>query len=95
MRIDNLNKQDSLLSENKQKCIIKDFVPNEYQEVIEGLDARTIDTIDYIRIMYKKPLKPEHRISVRKSITGLIDSRRWNEAELAFFVYLLEQYGCF
>lgn len=94
LRMEKLNEQDKKLHESSLKVHMIEHTPSQYHPVLQKLDEKTIASLDFIRIMYDKPLKPYQRVRVRRTIVDLIDAKDWSNDELEYFMYVLKFYDC-
>lgn len=93
-KIDKLNKQDEELAFQKLKQEFVRKSPERFWEVIEKMDRKVIEELDYIRVMYNPPLSPGARVRCRNAIMKLIDSRKCTQEEIECFLDMLKRSGC-
>lgn len=77
-----------LVIEKYKKDLTKTF---GHSKVIENLKTDTIEDLHWILVMYKKPLSPERRISLRKTILPYLESS--DKETQMLFEYILKYYN--
>ncbi len=94
-KVDILNKQDRNLANAELINNLKQSIPEKYESIVSNFDNAILQELDYMRVMYKPPLKPEVRLRARQNIVKLIEYKKWTDEELEYLMYLMKYYGCY
>ncbi len=93
--ISDLNEKDKHLAFEEMKESLINYYPNKYKYIVDNITNHDIiSELDYIRVMYKKPLGPERKITLRNNIYKIIKNNKCSQEELALFEYILKYYEC-
>ena len=93
--ISELNSKDSKIAFDEMKENLLEHYPNKYKYIVDNIHNHdVIFELDYIRIMYKKPLSHDRKIILRNNIFKLLKNNNFSEKELELFEYLLKYYEC-
>lgn len=90
------NEEDHKLVIREQIESIKNWCDQRYKHIVEELKSNTeiIDTLDYIRVVYSKPLNPSQKMRVRGNITKLLEIENLTQNQVDFLLSILEYYEC-
>jgi hypothetical protein len=81
---------------NKDKILVIEKYKNEltrtfgHSNIISHLPSDTVEQLHYILVLYSKPLSPERRIALRKTILPHLENS--NGETQRFFEYILKYY---
>lgn len=73
---------------------VKTSYPMRFSGVIDTVDEKLLQELDFIACMYKKPLSRNSKIYLRNKIFELVQTYHTRE-EVLLFDYILNEYDCF
>lgn len=94
-KISELNAKDSKYANEIMKENLINYYPNKYKYIVENIEKEDIiSELDWIRLMYNRPLSCDRKISLRNKICKIIKDHNLSEKELELLEYLLKYYNC-
>lgn len=73
---------------------VKTSYPPRFSGVIDQVDDKLLQELDFIACMYKKPLSHSSKIHLRNKIFELVQTNHTRE-EVLLFDYILNDHDCF
>lgn len=94
-KLSDLNERDTKYAHELMRENLINHYPNRYKYIVENLqNDDIISELDYIRVLYNRPLTCDRKINLRNKISKLIKEHSFTEQELELFEYLLKYYDC-
>ncbi len=94
-KINELNERDSKYASEYLRESLIDYYPNRYKYIVDNIqNNELLEELDYIRVIYTKPLSYSKKIQLRNKIHKLIKEKSLSRQELELFEYLLKYYDC-
>jgi hypothetical protein len=93
--IEMMNNRDMEEDKDEIKTRVIKKIPDNFKNTILGMDKETIDSIDYIMVMYRQPISPGMKVTARTRISRLMKDKNCSDEEIDFFMYLLKSKGLY